>query len=156
MLTPSEQQWFIAAYQGARDANHIFPEMAACEAALESTWGQSKLATLANNLFGEKQHSDPIYGTLALPTREFINNEWITVTAAWVKYPTVAACFADRMATLMWLAPTFPHYAAALAATDPKTYVTEVSKSWATDHERANKCIAIYSEHAFLLEAVSA
>jgi flagellum-specific peptidoglycan hydrolase FlgJ len=47
--------------------------MAACEAALESTWGASELATKGNNLFGQKQQVHPEFGTLHIPTREFIN-----------------------------------------------------------------------------------
>lgn len=152
MLTTDEQNWLISAYQSAREAEHVFPAMAACEAALESNWGQSKLATLANNLFGEKQHQQPIYATMMIPTREFLHGAWVTVSAAWVKYPTLATCFADRMDTLKRLAPEFPNYAAALSAPDAKTYVTAVSKTWATDPQRAEKCITIYSEHGQQLE----
>ena len=43
----------------AHTAGHIFPAYAACEAALESTWGQSRLARQANNLFGQKQSAEP-------------------------------------------------------------------------------------------------
>lgn len=151
MLTPEQQRWFVAAYEGAKDAGHIFPAMAACEAALESEWGASKLAELANNFFGEKQHEQQIYATMLLPTREFLHGSWKVVQAAWVKYPTAAACFADRMDTLRRLAPEIPHYAQALRASTAAEYVTEVSASWSTDPQRAVKCIMIYSEHAALL-----
>lgn len=119
--------------------------MAACEAALESGYGASGLATQANNLFGTKQHVHPIFGTLSLPTREFLHSQWVTVGAFWVKYPDRATCFADRMNTLRSLSHAYPHYAAALAATDPITYITEVSKTWSTDPQRAAKVIAIYN-----------
>ena len=87
------------------------------------------------------------YGTHILPTREFENGEWVTVNAAWVHYPGVSTCFFDRMMTLTRLSPYFPNYAAALAAKDAETYVTEVSKTWSTDPDRAQKCIAIYREY---------
>jgi flagellum-specific peptidoglycan hydrolase FlgJ len=127
--------------------------MAACEAALESAhvtpqgsiYGASQLAQQANNLFGMKQHSHPVYGTLNLPTKEFLHQQWVTVNADWVKYPDWATCFVDRMATLTRLAPAYPHYAAALAATDPVTYVTEVSRSWSTDPNRGHTVISIYN-----------
>ena len=57
------------------------------QAALESSWGESQLATQGFNLFGVK--ADPSWkgNVLYLPTREFIKGQWVTVTAAWRKYP---------------------------------------------------------------------
>jgi flagellum-specific peptidoglycan hydrolase FlgJ len=43
-------------------ANHPFAKMAACEAALESSWGNSQLARDDFNLFGMKQHAHPVLG----------------------------------------------------------------------------------------------
>lgn len=143
-MTPHEQFW-TNARDAARAAGHIWPEMAACEAALESAWGSSELARADNNLFGTKQHAHPVFGTHNLPTREWLHNGWVVVNAEWVKYPTLADCFADRMATLKRLAPSFPHYAAALAATSGTQFVIEVSKSWSTDPKRADKVLAIYT-----------
>jgi flagellum-specific peptidoglycan hydrolase FlgJ len=138
-------------------ANHPFAKMAACEAALESSWGNSQLARDDFNLFGMKQHSHPVYGTMTLPTREWIGKEkdtqdgnpdgWIQVTASWVKYPDWRACFADRLATLERLSNVLPHYKAALEAPDAQTYITEVSKTWSTDPRRAEKVLSIYQEY---------
>jgi len=139
--------WLDSTSAAAEQAGHIFPSMAACEAALESGYGQSQLARNANNLFGTKQHATPIYETLSLPTKEFINGEWIQTTANWVKYPQLSDCFVDRMATLRRLASSYPHYAAALAATDAQTFVTEVSKTWSTDPSRASKVISIFNAY---------
>jgi len=114
-------------------ASHPFPQMAACEAALESSWGNSQLAREGNNLFGMKQHAHPIYGTMTLPTREFLLGEWKQVSANWVNYPDWRGCFADRLATLQRLSNALPHYKAALDARDAETYVRQVSQSWSTD-----------------------
>lgn len=142
--------WLVATAAEAKSGGHIFPEMAACEAALESAhegiFGGSALAREANNLFGMKQHQHPTYGTLNLPTREFLNSEWVVVEAVWVKYDRLSECFEDRMMTLRRLSSEYPHYAAALDATDARTYVTEVSKTWSTDPQRAAKVLAIYDE----------
>jgi flagellum-specific peptidoglycan hydrolase FlgJ len=51
------------------------------------------------------------------------------------------------MVTLLRLRSAFPHYDAALRAPDPITYVREVSRSWATDPNRAEKVIAIYRQY---------
>lgn len=150
MLTPEQQQFLVSTCAAAKQAGHIFPAMAACEAADESAWGTSHLAQEANNLFGMKQHEHPVYGSLSIPTREFLNQRWLTVDAEWVKYPNVAECFDDRMNTLRQMMTSFPHYALALAAETPEQYVTEVSKSWSTDPDRAAKCIAIYHAHKSL------
>lgn len=147
MATHQQIDNLIAAAKAAKAAGHIFPAMAACEAADESGWFTSELARIDHNLFGCKQHVHPIYGTVHIPTKEFINHEWITEDAAWVQYPDDAASFADRMNTLRDLSTTYPHYALALAAQDPEEYVKEVSRSWSTDQDRANKCIAIYRAH---------
>lgn len=153
MATTEQLNWLSRAAQGAKLAGHVWPEMAACEAALESAWGTSELAREGNNLFGCKQHSHPVYGTISIPTREFQNRTWITVNADWVKYPDLMSCFWDRMNTLRNLSTTYPHYALALAADSPEEYVTEVSRSWSTDPHRAVNCIAIYDAHKGALEA---
>jgi flagellum-specific peptidoglycan hydrolase FlgJ len=140
--------------QAAEQAGHIFPEMAACEAALESGYGRSVLAMQDRNLFGTKQHVHPVYGTHSLPTREDLGGKWVEVTANWVSYPDWQSCFADRMATLKRLASFYPHYAAALAAGSATTYVMEVSRTWSTDPERGEKVLAIYDACAGDWDAV--
>ena len=135
------------ATDAATKAQHLFPEMAASEAALESNWGNSELAKKDSNLFGMKLHTHkdhPEWGMHALPTREFENGQWISINSNWMSYPSWDACFQDRMRTLYRLANLFPHYAAALKATTPEEFVTEVSKTWSTDPQRAEKVLAIY------------
>lgn len=124
----------------------MWPRMAACEAALESDYGTSALARLGLNLFGMKQHVHPTYGTLNLPTKEFLNGEWVPQIAQWVRYDTLQECFADRMATLQRLCQVYPEYEAALTATDPTTYISQVSRRWSTDPGRAGKVMTIYGE----------
>jgi flagellum-specific peptidoglycan hydrolase FlgJ len=149
------EEFIPRAIQAAKDAGHIWPEFAACEAALESGWDQSELAVKDNNLFGMKQHEHPIYGTVKLPTREFLKGGWVTVEADWVQYPDWAACFRDRMETLKRLAPVYPHYQAALTATTGAQYLAEVSKSWSTDPARAGKALSIYLRHVPTPSAVT-
>jgi flagellum-specific peptidoglycan hydrolase FlgJ len=142
--------FLLRAYRAAQAARHIFPAYAACEAALESGWGRSQLATEANNLFGQKQSHPPLAGTetIVLPTREFLRDHWMTISANWAKFPDWSECFRARMALLERLALAYPHYAAALKATTGEQYVTAVSLSWSTDPERAGKVLAVYDVHA--------
>jgi flagellum-specific peptidoglycan hydrolase FlgJ len=146
-MTETQKQFLDKASAAAQQATHPFPRMAACEAALESGYGLSGLAAEDNNLFGMKQHRNPIYGTVSLPTREFEKGEWVEVDADWVKYPDWPTCFFDRLTTLTRLQAVYPHYQAALRAQDAETYVREVSENWSTDPTRADKCIAIYREY---------
>lgn len=143
-LTDEQKLFLNKALSYAQHSLHIFPIMAACEAALESGWGKSALASEDNNLFGKKQQKHPIYGTVSIPTNEFIEHKWVRVDAKWVKYPSWTECFQDRMDTLCRLKDDYPHYAAALAATDPEVYIREVSKTWSTDPKRADKVLEIY------------
>jgi flagellum-specific peptidoglycan hydrolase FlgJ len=147
-MNAEQAKWVKDTSAAAESGSHCYPLMAACEAALESDYGQSELARDANNLFGMKQHAHPEYGTLSLPTKEFLDGSWKVVEANWVKYPLLAECFLDRMHTLGRLAPYYAHYKAALEAPDERTYVQEVSRSWSTNPERANKVTEIYDAYA--------
>jgi len=154
MNTAAKKQWLIDTAEAAKNGGHTWPDYAACEAALESNYGQSLLATADNNLFGTKQYMHPIYGTHNLPTKEFLDPDgsgpqpaaWVVVNAAWVKYPNISACFDDRMSTLARLRRAYPHYDAALHSPDPVVFIREVSKSWSTDPARADKVLAIHTE----------
>jgi len=146
-MTDEQVEFLDKAQAAAAAASHPFPQMAACEAALESAWGKSILAAEDNNIFGTKQHLHPLYGTVSLPTKEFLDERWQRAVAFWVKYPDWTTSFADRLDTLKRLAPHYPPYANALKAQDPETFVREVSKSWSTDPDRAAKCLAIYKEY---------
>lgn len=155
-MTPQEIQDFLrSTCQAAKTAGHIWPEFAACEAALESAWGKSELAIKAFNLFGRKQSMTfPVFSTIDLPTHEWQHGELVPTTAHWVKYPDYATCFQDRMALLRRLAPVtkdgqllYPGYAAALGAPDGETFVLEVSKNWSTDPLRGQKVMSIYKAH---------
>jgi len=146
-VTPEQRLFIDNCSSAARRASHPYPDMAACEAALESRYGKSVLAIKGNNLFGMKQHQHPVFGTLVLPTKEYIHDKWIETQAEWVKYPTLDACFADRLMTLTRLANVYPAYRAALAAQTPEDFVTEVSKTWSTDPERATKVILIWRQY---------
>jgi flagellum-specific peptidoglycan hydrolase FlgJ len=152
-MTSTPQDTFLRqASAAARAAGHIFPEYAACEAALESTWGQSRLAREANNLFGQKHSAEPANGVLVpallMPTQEFLRGRWVTVTAQWARFADQAACFRARMALLHRLSASYPAYGRALAATTGEVFIEDVSRVWSTDPQRAAKVLAIHRQHS--------
>lgn len=147
MTTPAQKDFLLKALAHAQLAGHIWPEYAACEAALESAWGNSTLYRMANNVFGEKQHAQPIYDTLDLPTEEYVNGQWASEMAHWVKFPTLKEAFVSRMDTLRRLASSRPGYADALVAKNGEDYVLSVSRDWSTDPLRGQKVISIHRAH---------
>lgn len=145
-MTPSQKSFLDLAEACAVKSRHIWPQMAACEAALESSYGLSLLALQDNNLFGMKQHRHVIYGTHKLPTKEVEGGEWVTTSASFIHYPSWEACFYDRMSTLLRLSSVYSHYAAALDAKTPEEYVINVSLTWSTDPLRAQRVLKIFRE----------
>ncbi len=141
------EEFLPKAAAAAHAAGHIFPEYAACEAALESAWGSSALALRANNLFGQKQSHPPRGESLSLPTREFLRGGWVTVEAHWIVFSDWQDCFVHRMALLQSLESGYPHYRAALLAGSGEQFVAQVSQSWSTDPARAAKVLSVYRAH---------
>lgn len=134
-------------FAAAMDAACLFPQAQACEAMVESSWLTSELGVKYRNLFGVKQHAHPLYGTVNLPTREFLHGGWVIQDDDFVVYPSLAACFEDRAKTLQRLAPNYPHYAAALRAATPEDFLTQVSLTWSTGPTRGKTCIEILHAH---------
>jgi len=145
----TEAEFLEKAAAAAQAAGHVWPEFAACEAALESAWGQSALAREGNNLFGQKQETPPMEGTatIEMQTREFIRDAWVTVPARWVKFADWSECFAARMRLLRAASGEHVHYAQALAAATGEAFVEAVSLTWSTDPGRAAKVLAIWRMH---------
>ncbi len=109
----------------------------------------SHLAVEANNLFGQKQSHPALAGTdtIALPTREYLHGAWVSVQANWVRFADWSACFRERMTLLHSLSAAYPNYKAALGAATGDQFITEVSKTWSTDPNRAGKVLAVYDCH---------
>jgi flagellum-specific peptidoglycan hydrolase FlgJ len=147
MATQAQLEQLKAFADAARVAKHIFPEMAACEAVIETGWGTSTLYLRYRNIFGQKQSHSPIFTSVRMPTTEYENGKPRGMRADFVVFPTAMEAFEARMALLTRLATNYPNYNSALHAADPEEFVTMVSRSWSTDPDRAKNCIAIYRAH---------
>jgi flagellum-specific peptidoglycan hydrolase FlgJ len=64
------------------------------QAILESGWGKSGLTKSANNYFGIKGTGPA--GYVILPTKEFINGQWITINSKFRKYHSAEESFVDH------------------------------------------------------------
>lgn len=165
----TKRDFLRRAYEAAVAAGHLFPKHAACEAALESSWGRSVLAVKYHNLLGQKQgRKFPLaYRTVNLWTQEeYGPGQVATERATWLIFPDWPTCLRERMMLLRHL-PSI--YGAALAATSGEEFVREVSGCWegieakrhyvgrwATDSQRADKVLAIYAKHADFLKGLLA
>jgi len=104
----------------------------------ESGWGQSALALRDHNLFGIKGNGPA--GTDMLPTREYQNGQYVTVSAPFRVYHNVAESIADHGQLLA----TGPSYQHAMADRHlPDAFATDLTGVYATDPQYGSNLIAI-------------
>lgn len=72
----------------------LFPSLTIAQAALESDFGRSGLASKYNNLFGVKG-SDPA-NTKILETQEYVDGEWVTINDRFRVYNSYASSIEDH------------------------------------------------------------
>jgi flagellum-specific peptidoglycan hydrolase FlgJ len=129
--TSSQQAFISGIAPGAMAAQSRYGVPAAvtiAQAIDESGWGQSALAIRDHNLFGIKGTGPA--GSDALPTREFENGHWVTVTAQFRVYHNVAESIADHSELLA----TGPSYQHAMANRHvPDAFATNLTGVYATD-----------------------
>ena len=140
------QDEFIAAATAAARASSATsgfpPGVTVAQAALESGWGNSQLARMANNYFGIKAR--PGHEAIDLPTVEYVDGAPVRSTAKFAKFVSMAECFAARDQMIASL----PAYAEARAAAqDPEAFVCALARHWATDPGYAEKVLYIYRAH---------
>ena len=143
MISEAQESFAQEMVRAAIVSGHIWPGYAAAEACLESSWGLSKLCVRARNVFGLKTPSSWIGATISIPTQEYLNGKWVMVNANWPVFDTYPQAFLERQRVLN----DNPIYADALAATSGEYFVMAVSKHWATDPERGDKCLSVYNSH---------
>lgn len=111
------------------------------QAALESAWGESKLAKGGCNLFGVKADAAWQGEVLTLPTREFLDGKWVRVPARWRKYPDWLACLDDHAAFLLRNKRYRPAFA---GPRDGESFARAVAAAgYATDPAYADKLCAV-------------
>ncbi|MBC2169525.1 glucosaminidase domain-containing protein [Listeria booriae] len=144
------QQEFINLLAGhaqqIQDQEGILTSITLAQAILESNWGESKLATEGRNLFGIKGEYQK--DSVTMPTQEFENNEWITIDAAFRKYPTWFESLDDHAA--LFLKGTSwdkTKYQGVIKAKDYKTAANALQKAgYATDPGYAEKLIELIEQ----------
>lgn len=109
------------------------------QAILESNWGRSKLAVLANNLFGIKADKRWHGETLNLPGFEYINGKRINEMMSWRKYPSILEGIADHSRFLKQT-----RYLDAYKTDNWKDFIRAIHKAgYATDEYYSEKLIKL-------------
>lgn len=142
----STQQAFIAKIgpMAAQDMKQtgILASLTIAQAILESGWGKSGLTVAANNLFGIKGSYNG--ASYSCKTQEWDGSKYVTVTAAFRKYPSWAESLADHSALFLRL----DRYANLRGCTDYRKacqYVRE--DGYATDPNYTAKLVQIIEQY---------
>ena len=126
--------------QDEQQKYHIFASITIAQAALESNWGQSELATQYYNLFGVKSDTGGL-----MTTKEYVNGQWIVVRARFAIYQSWRESIEQHTALFVdgtsW---DSGHYQAVLSADN---YVEAAQalqqRGYATDPNYAQKLISL-------------
>lgn len=131
----SEQEFLTSATGAAKAAGHLFPEMAACEAAYSSKFGQTQSALKANNLFDFR-----------VPAKLFAGALTVSIATVQGKYNSRLAfaswedCFRYRA---QWMERVTMFYLVRRAKTADE-YLAQMARL-SSDPEYAQKVRAIYT-----------
>lgn len=135
--------------EGARNGwekYKILPSISIAQAILESNWGRSELATKANNLFGIKGDHNGASYTVA--TKEFVDGKFITVDAAFRKYPSWNESIEDHGQFFTSTNWRKDNYKKVVGETDYRTAAGELSNSgYATDPNYSKKLTDLIEAH---------
>lgn len=138
------QEGAIAGYK-----NGILPSITAAQAILESGWGKSKLAQNPNNnLFGIKASADWQGETVVIATKEFVDNEMISVDAAFRKYKSWTESLIDH--SLFFVSTDFRknRYQKFIGDTNYRTAAQSLYQAgYATDPNYASKLIKLIEDY---------
>jgi len=132
----------IAAAQVSSATSGLPAGVTVAQAALESAWGKSELARVANNYFGIKAWRG--HEAIEMPTLEYVDGAPVRVAAKFAKYASMLECFADRDRIIA----TLPAYQEACAAAgDPAAFARALARHWATDPRYAENLLCVYRVH---------
>jgi flagellum-specific peptidoglycan hydrolase FlgJ/murein DD-endopeptidase MepM/ murein hydrolase activator NlpD len=120
---------------------NILPSITIAQAILESGWGKKKIG---NNVFGIKAGSNWKGKTQTAVTQEYRNGNWVSETATFRDYDSIADSILDHAA----LVGTAPRYEAVRNAKDYKEAAHALQQAgYATDPKYAQKLINIIEQN---------
>jgi flagellum-specific peptidoglycan hydrolase FlgJ len=143
--TPWQRDFIMTLAPGARESQRktsVPASVTLAQAILESDWGRSKLTREANNLFGIKALNGPgSAGTYAINTDEVVDDEVVTVLAAFKAYTSLADSIVDHG---RWFHENRRYREALKVANDPRAFARAINEAgYATDPAYAPKLIGL-------------
>lgn len=148
--TPTEAVDFLAVMaplaQADAKANNLLASLTLAQAILESTYGTSELAVKANNLFGIKAGANWAGKTYTKKTQEWdeAGGKYITISAAFRAYDTMAACVADRAKKIT----TEARYKNLVGCMDIKTACERIqADGWATSPKYTTSLLGVVEKY---------
>jgi flagellum-specific peptidoglycan hydrolase FlgJ len=128
----------------------MLPETVLCQSAVESAWGQSLLASKYNNYFGIKAGSSWKGDYVLLPTKEYVNGQYITINAKFRRYSSFTASVKDYINFLK----VNPRYKAVFTKKSILSQLQALqSAGYATDPNYANVIYVIYLSNKVQIDA---
>lgn len=130
-------------------SHQIAPSITGAQAALESGWGTSSLAKPPyNNNFGIKASSDWSGRTVSMPTREWLNGQYVTINASFRAYDSIADSVRDHAAFFTNTDWRKEHYKHVVGEKDYKKSARALQNAgYATDPSYATKLINIIEQY---------
>ncbi len=143
--SPTRQAFISAVAPGAIAAQRKYGVPAAvtiAQAIEESGWGQSSLAVKDNNLFGIKGTGPA--GTDQLPTQEYQDGQWVSLTAPFRVYHTAAQSIDDHGKLLA----TSGYYTRAMGVRrSPNAFAAALTGVYATDPSYGETLIGLMRQY---------
>lgn len=151
-LTEAQQRFLNSLVSGARSTQAQFGVPASitmAQAILESGWGGSTLSRSPNNnLFGIKcgtTRSPFQSGCVTVPTREYLNGQWVIVNASFRTYASVADSILDHGYYLRYRGI---YDGAFLVNYSPRLFAQSIARAgYATDPGYPTKLLKIASSY---------
>ena len=133
--------------QELQDGYGVLPSIILGQAILESNWGKSTLASKYNNLFGIKAYGDQ--KKVSLETKEFVNEEWITIQGDFKVYDSWEQSMDDHTQLFVQGVDWNPAlYEKVITATNYQEAAQALQDAgYATDPTYAQKLIQMIEEH---------
>lgn len=127
----------------------VLPSITGAQAALESGYGTSALARPPyNNQFGIKASADWTGRTVTMPTREYVNGNWISIEASFRAYDDKNQSVTDHGSFFTSTAWRLENYKHVVGETDYKKACWALQNAgYATDQGYAQKLINIIEQN---------
>lgn len=151
-ISDSQKRQFIEqilpAAQQQQQRYHLLTSITLAQAALESNWGQSTLASKNHNLFGIKSSQK---NSQLLTTQEYVNGRWITVQARFAVYANWSESIAAHTQLLLKGTQWDQNHYQAIFQTNDYQQAAQIlqAKGYATDPNYAQKLIDLIKKYHF-------